>query len=213
MANTRRRPTGAVRKPPVKAAPKKTDAPAPPEQQATTDVESEYLDTTPEGPNPVDVAGAPENAAEAQPAAVSTPSEADVEATTKWLEAEKAWKATQVQEDHRSQLEKDQDELAELDETEYRQFWTKYLQEQKVVRPPNGRILYPGEPITFVGNRKYGNVVELSEDLYQLVVPRRTRRPTFTLLARAGSVISQSEVVDKDGYLEVVSGLISNVQH
>lgn len=98
----------------------------------------------------------------------------------------------------------------DLDETEYRKYWTKYLAESGV-SAPKGRILYPGEPLTFQGNVLQGDNVLLSEDVYRMVVPFRSRRPTFVLEARKGTIVPRVKVVTKTQYRKAVGGLFDAV--
>lgn len=102
------------------------------------------------------------------------------------------------------------DELAEeadLDESEFRQYWATFLAESGVAAP-KGRILYPGEPLTFSGVAiNGGDTVLLDEDIYRMVVPMRSRRPTFILEARAGTQVPKVRVVTRTQYQKAVGGL------
>lgn len=98
----------------------------------------------------------------------------------------------------------------DLDETEFRQYWQDYLDKSRVV-PPKGHILFPGEPLTFQGNIIRGDMVELREDVYRMVVPFRSTRPTFTLEARKGTVVPKVQVVTKTQYRSAVGGLFDMI--
>lgn len=82
----------------------------------------------------------------------------------------------------------------------YRKHWQEILDRSGVV-PPEGRILFPGEPFTFTGKVPKGqDFIILEEPVYRMVVPFRSRRPTFTLEATAGTRVSRVAVVTKAQY-------------
>jgi hypothetical protein len=58
---------------------------------------------------------------------------------------------------------------------------------------PEGRILEEGEAFEFEGE-EVGNMVVVKEDVYRKVYPRGTKRPSYILLARKGSVQPKSGV-------------------
>jgi hypothetical protein len=63
---------------------------------------------------------------------------------------------------------------------------SKVKSEGKPEGVPEGRIIAEGEDFTFEGER-IGNMVVVKEDVYRKVYPRGTKRPSYILLARAGS--------------------------
>lgn len=98
----------------------------------------------------------------------------------------------------------------DLDETEYRKYWLQRLADSKIT-PPKGHILFPGEPLTFSGNVVQGDMVQLTEDIYRMVIPFRSRRPTFTLEAKAGTIVPKVRVVTKTQYRKAVGGLFDAI--
>lgn len=94
----------------------------------------------------------------------------------------------------------------DLDETDFRKGWNEYVKENNIALP-EGRVLFPGEPLTFVGNRLRGNVVEVQQDVYRLVIPFRSKRPTFTLVARKGTILSKARFLPKNEYRGAVGDL------
>lgn len=59
--------------------------------------------------------------------------------------------------------------------------------EGKAEGVPEGRILEEGEDYTFEGEQ-VGNMVIVKEDVYRRVIPRGAKRPSYILLARAGTM-------------------------
>ena len=99
---------------------------------------------------------------------------------------------------------KSQTTLAKLDETPFRKEWLKFLADAPVA-VPKGRILFPYEPLTFVGQKIAGDKVVLTEDIYRMVVPFRSKRPIFTLIARAGTTYAKTQMVSQADYIKAVS--------
>lgn len=95
---------------------------------------------------------------------------------------------------------------SDLDETDFRKAWIDYAHE-KGIRFPDGHVLFPGEPLTFEGNKVRGNVVEFAEDVYRLVLPFRSKRPTFTLVARKGTLLTKARFLPKDEYRGAIGDL------
>ena len=94
----------------------------------------------------------------------------------------------------------------DLDASEFRQSWLKWCEENNVVLPP-GHILFPHEPLTFLGNAVRDNIVMISDDVYRLVLPFRSLRPTFTLVARKGTILPKTSFISKDEYRAAVGDL------
>jgi hypothetical protein len=94
----------------------------------------------------------------------------------------------------------------DIEGSEFRQYYSRILEEADVT-PPTGRILFPGEPLTFSGSIRKKDHIILTEDVYRMVLPFRSKRPTFTLEARAGKRINNVRVVTKDEYLSAVGDL------
>lgn len=207
MANARRRPatTGATKKPPLRAkAPEPTVDETTTVEQATTDVESEHLDTTEN--RPADVEPAP-GAVPPEPVhadAGDNPAEGD-------SDADSTVPGDTDGDGELSKEEKDQLELDELDQTPFRANWFAWLKERGV-KGPRGRILFPGEPITFTGNKKQGGIVLITQDIYRMAVPLRSRRPVFTLVARAGTTVPNHMVVTKANYNEATKDLLNEFE-
>lgn len=99
----------------------------------------------------------------------------------------------------------------DIEGSEFRRYWTDLL-ESTGVQPPKGRILFPGEPITFSGQVIKKDHIILTEDVYRMVLPFRSRRPTFTLEARAGKRVQRARVITKAEYLTQVNDLFDGLQ-
>lgn len=97
----------------------------------------------------------------------------------------------------------------EILKSDYRVYWQKVLDDSGVT-PPVGRLLFPGEPLTFVGQKAQDGLLTLTEDIYRVVFPFRSLRPTFTLEMRAGRRISRLKTVTKSEYLRQTNKLIGD---
>lgn len=91
--------------------------------------------------------------------------------------------------------------------SKFRTYWQNRLEESGAV-PPEGRLLFPGEPLTFSGNRIAGDMVILTEDIFRVVFPFRSITPTFTLEARKGKRIHRAKVVTKAEYLRSTNQMV-----
>ena len=94
----------------------------------------------------------------------------------------------------------------DLPNNSFRKSWKEVLDESGVV-PPKGRILFPDEPITYEGFEIDGEQVVLTKDIYRMVLPFRSNRPTFTLLARAGRRVPKGQLLSKSAYEKAVRKL------
>lgn len=105
---------------------------------------------------------------------------------------------------------KDSKRLTEADllASEYRQFYQKLLDDSGVV-PPVGQLLFPNEPLTFTTSEVHRDYIVLTEDVYRMVVPFRSRRPTFTLVALAGLRIDEPQIVSKADYARLTEALLN----
>ncbi|AZS07894.1 hypothetical protein SEA_KABOCHA_41 [Gordonia phage Kabocha] len=93
-----------------------------------------------------------------------------------------------------------------LEENEFRQFWVDYCKRRGYVMP-KGHVLFPGEPLTFRGNILRGTTVELTEDVFRMVIPFRSRRPIFTQVAKRGQVVPKVGFITKDAYQDATRDL------
>lgn len=65
------------------------------------------------------------------------------------------------------------------------------------VRPPNGRIIEPGEPVTIEGIEK-GETIIIKENTWQKFYPFGSSRPSYKLLYRANQRIPKSRMQNLD---------------
>lgn len=99
---------------------------------------------------------------------------------------------------------------ATLEENEFRRFWIEYCRKGGYVLP-DGHVLFPGEPLTFRGNVIRGTTVELTENVYRMVIPFRSRRPIFTQVALRGQVIPKAGFITKDAYQDATRDLYDDI--
>lgn len=99
---------------------------------------------------------------------------------------------------------------ATLEENEFRKFWIDYCRKGGYVLP-DGHVLFPGEPLTFRGNVIRGTTVELTENVYRMVIPFRSRRPIFTQVALRGQVIPKAGFITKDAYRDATRDLYDDI--
>lgn len=95
----------------------------------------------------------------------------------------------------------------DINNSPFRRYWQKRLEESGITGLPQGRLLFPGEPLTFSGHKISGDVMVLSEDVYRVVFPFRSLTPTFTLEARAGKRVNRAKVLTKADYLRATKQL------
>ena len=95
--------------------------------------------------------------------------------------------------------ENSDDNTAEIEDSEFRAYWREYAEENRIALP-DGHVLFPGEPQTFHGNVIRGSVVEVTQDTYRMVIPFRSKRATFVLVARAGAILSKAKFVTAESY-------------
>lgn len=102
---------------------------------------------------------------------------------------------------------------ADLNRSEFRKFYLDRLEASGIV-PPKGKLLFPGEPMTFTGRApKNGeDFVILDEDVYRMSFPMRARRPIFTLEATAGTRLNRVKLIDKDSYKRRTDSLLERAK-
>ena len=96
---------------------------------------------------------------------------------------------------------------ADLKRSEYRKHYQEIL-DSSGVSAPDGQILFPLEPLTFTTADVHKDFIILTEDVYRMVVPFRSKRPTFTLVALAGTRIDDPQVMTKADYARVTGELL-----
>lgn len=98
---------------------------------------------------------------------------------------------------------------ADLKRSEYRKHYQEIL-DSSGVSAPDGQILFPLEPLTFTTADVHKDFIILTEDVYRMVVPFRSKRPTFTLVALAGTRIDDPQVMTKADYARVTGELLGD---
>lgn len=101
----------------------------------------------------------------------------------------------------------DEDHEDAIYNSEFRTFWNEYVNDNGI-NLPEGHVLFPDEPLTFKGNTLRGSVVEVSEDIYRMVIPFRSKRPTFVLVARAGTIVPKAKFVTAEDYRTATQGAL-----
>ena len=81
------------------------------------------------------------------------------------------------------------------------------------VAAPKGRVLFPGEPLTVTAVRRVegDDFVTLTEDVYRMILPFRSKRPTFVIEALAGQQMQRVQAVTQQEYEQATAALMFNI--